>query len=164
MKRILVFILLIAMTVCVYGCGNRGSEMIKPVNVYYCMETVDYSSALGAFASMQIDMGDWDGRMLAFINFYISAPVTDGLISPFPTGAGITSIEYLDNTLRVQLNPLFSRLSAGELTVACACISLTLFELTNTNSVRFNLHGATDDAVAIMTRDNLIFKDEIAVN
>ena len=164
MKRIIVFILLIAMTVCICGCGNRGSEMIKPVNVYYCRETVDHSSDLGIFAPIQLDIGEWDGRMLAFINFYISAPVRDGLRSPFPTGAGITSIEYLDNALRVQLNPLFARLSTGELTVACACISLTLFELTNANSVRFNHHGATNDTVAVMTRDNLLFKDEIAVN
>ncbi len=164
MKKIIICILTVALAICICGCGNQRSEMIHPVNVYYCRETADYNSDMGAFAAIQLDMGEWDGRTLAFVNFYISSPVKDGLKSPFPTGAGITAIEYLDNALRVQLNPLFSRLSAGELTVACACISLTLFELTSANSVRFNLHGAPDDAVAVMTRDNLLFKDTETAN
>jgi hypothetical protein len=106
-----------------------------------------------------MDYNDWNGRMLAFLNFYISAPVKENMQSPFPPGANINAIAYRDNTLKVQLNALFSRLTTSELTVACACITLTLFELTDAYTVSFSYHNGSSETIAVMNRDNLLFKD-----
>ena len=163
MKKIITLFLVVALLFCFSGCVADNTDMAKPVTVYYCQKKIDYGSDMGLIAPDQIDFGDWNGRMLAFMNFYISAPVKEGMYSPFPAGASINAIEYRNEILKVQLNPLFSRLSACELTVACACISLTLFELTSASSVSFSFHSGTNETIAVMTRDNLIFKD-LSVN
>ena len=158
MRRIISFILIVVMLFCLFGCSHSNkTEMVKPVAVYYCQKDVDYNS--GIIVADKMDYNDWNGRMLAFLNFYISAPVKESMDSPFPAGANINAIEYRNDTLRVQLNALFSRLSASELTVACACITLTLFELTDAYAVSFSYHNGSNETIAVMNRDNLIFRD-----
>ncbi len=164
MKKILIFALIVVLMICFIGCGSNESNIVKPVNVYYCWEEVDYNSEMGIIAADQMDFNDWNGRMLAFMNFYISAPVKEGMVSPFPAGASINSIVYQNGALKVQLNLLFSRLSSSELTIACTCISLTLFELTSADSVSFSYQSNPSEAFAVMTRDNLVFKDVPVTN
>lgn len=164
MRRLFAFTLSFVMLVCFAGCGSKTPPMTKPVNVYYCWENVDYNSDMGVIATDQMDFDSWNGQMLAFINFYISAPVKEGMVSPFPAGANVNAIEYRNDSLKVQLNPLFSRLSACELTVACTCLSLTLFELTSAYSVTFTYHSGSGETIAVITRGNLIFKDLSVTN
>lgn len=159
MKKLFIVPIAIALIIFLVGCNATQPVMKNPVNVYYCREKVDYNSDMGAFASKQLDFGNWEDRILPFLNFYISAPVGEGMISPFPAGAGINGIEYQDSLLNVQLNLQFSGLSASELSVACACISLTLFELTDAYSISFSFYGINNETVAVMSRDNLKFKD-----
>ena len=164
MKKTLIFILIVSLMVCLGGCSEADSDLAKPINVYYCRKNIDYQTEMGVFAVKILDFRDWDGRMLAFMNFYLSGQVDENMTSPFPAGASINAIEYRKDSLKIQLNPLFSRLSACELTIACACISLTLFELTSAYSVTFSYYNSTNETIAVMTRDNLIFKDLSVTN
>lgn len=165
MRRFLSFICIAAILFCQFGCTNQAENFKNPVDVFYCTSPIKYNSLEGVFAREQRDFSGWNGNLQGFLNEYVTGPTSNGLTSPFPLGALILTLEQEDTAISLLLNFHFSRLSPNELTLACACLSLTLFQLTNAERVSFHIDGANEDrAIITMTRENLSLMDAIETN
>ena len=162
MRQFLSFVCVVAALFCLFGCTNQAENFKDPVDVFYCTSPIKYNSLEGVFARERRDFAGWSGNLQGFLNEYVTGPKSNGLTSPFPLGALILTLEQEETAISLLLNIHFSRLSPNELTLACACLSLTLFQLTNAESVSFQIDGASEDrAIITMTRENLSLMDAI---
>lgn len=65
------------------------------------------------------------------------------------------------DTASIVLSTQITKLTGIELTLACSCLSLTLFELTKCNSVEISVDGQmlAGQPSVLIHRDDLIFVD-----
>ena len=99
--------------------------------------------------------------MTGIINKYLQGPNTDECVSPFPAGVSVLSIEQHDSKLSIQLSAPFAELSGIDLTLACACLSKTIMQLTQCTTVEISVPGATlnGSASIIMDEQHLLLLD-----
>ncbi len=162
MKRFLSFICIAAALFCQFGCTNQAEKLKNPVDVFYCTSPIKYNSFEGVFAREQRDFAGWSGNLQGFLNEYVTGPTSNGLTSPFPLNGQILTLEHEGTAISLLLSIHFSKLSPNELTLACACLSMTLFQLSNADRVSFQIDGANEDRTIItMTRENLCLMDAI---
>lgn len=164
MKRILYLIGLIAVICGLFGCTQQETVYISPVDVYYCKETITYNTENGVIASETREFSGWEGKNRDFLNLYLSGTRVEDLVSPFPVGAWIIKMDQTDTDVTLLLNSNFSRLTPSEFTLSCACLSMTVMELTGIETVNIQLDGTKqDNNIIIMTKDSLSFADDTLI-
>lgn len=139
------------------GCGNT-KEILDPVTVFYCSDTVSFQSTTSVFDSEVRDYSVGGGNLRDFLNVYLSGPDADALYSPFPTGSWIVSLTEENHTINLYLNNQFSRLAPNELTVACTCLAMTVFGLTESETVHFIVDESNSPIISL-TKDNIKLVD-----
>lgn len=160
MKRIICLVCIMAALSAFCGCSHAAGNYTRPVNVYYCAASVDYRSADGLFAKEVRDYYGWSERLLDFLNVYLAGPLKSDLVSPFPAGSKVNSLHTNGTSINVQLNASFSGLSSNELTLACACLSMTVLDITGAENVNIQIEGLGDGNTNItMTRENMHITD-----
>jgi len=133
--------------------------------VYYLTDwpTNAYTDALVEARYLVSDQND----TIAFILEQIMAPPPDEetLRSPFPAGTSMSSYELHDGLLTVNLSGEFTSLSGPALTLAQACLTLSLCALPEVSSVQFWVGGAawppsgkSRFSIADFPRDALVLK------
>lgn len=160
MKRVLLLILILFLTISVLGC-NRQDEILEPVNFYYCTDPVDYNTSTGVISPEQRDQSGYND-LQELMNLYLAGPNSDRFRSPFPIGVKIVSIDYQTTTTVVCVNDTYATLSGHELTLACVCLSKTVMDLTGCTAVRIQAESLPLDANAYieMSGDDFLFLDE----
>ena len=69
---------------------------------------------------------------------YFAGPQSETLNTFLPRGTELVSFYDFDGNVQIILSPQISQLSEAELTVACACITRTVIELTDATSVQIS--------------------------
>lgn len=165
MRRIMSIVILIILLLSLTGCQQEEAELVHPVQLFYCSKTVNFHLEDGLFASEVREFDSWENKPREFLNEYLAGPVSPDLVSPFPVGGWIIELSKKGKNVNVVLNINFTRLSPNELSTACACLSMTIFELMDAESVQIETSGYnTDQSVILMTRDNLLFSDNSDLN
>lgn len=160
MRRVLTILYVITLIFCLLGCDNTTADFIEPVDVFYCVSPITYDTIDGVFGREAREFFGWEGNLHDFLNDYLTGPKNSRLVSPFPLGGRVLDFKQNESTIKLVLNVHFSRLAPNELTLACACISMTLFELTNAESVDMQIDGVGEENLTIiMTRSNLHLSD-----
>lgn len=162
------FCLLIATIISIsgFGCTGKNTEIMKPINVFYCRNEVSYNTEDGVLFPETREFSGFEHNMVGFLNRYLDGPQSKHLYSPFPAGSKILELKQDHDDVRVVLSRDFSLLSGYELTICCACISRTVLELTNSQNVYLHIDGEqeNDSAVLVMSRDNLLLMDTTEIN
>lgn len=160
MKRTILLFLVLGTLFCAFGC-DRKDEIESPVNFYYFTDPVNYNVATGVISA---EIRDQSGHrdLLSLLNLYVKGPVTSGFRSPFPAGIQVLKIDCQPSSTVVRMNDAFAALSGHNLTLACACISKTVMDLTGCTSVRIQTESLPLDANAYieMTNRDFLFLDE----
>lgn len=165
MKRIVCLIISCLILLCLFGCGKEEITYVSPAKLFYCTKSVSYNSEKGVIDSELREFADWKQEYRDFLNVYLSGPRTPELKSPFPLGGWILELKQKDSQVNLLLNLNFSFLSPNELTLACACISLTVMELMQVDTVNIQIDGNMQDPTVItMTKDNLFFTDNTLIH
>ncbi len=160
MKRFLCLLTVFTVFLCICGCQNSETEIIEPVQLYYCKATVEFQSESGLIASEQREYDGWENKTQEFLNEYLAGPISSELKSPFPLGGRIVELSQEDSVVNLLLNFNFSRLSPPKLTTACACISMTVLELLNAEVINIEITSYVSERdIITMTRSNLCLSD-----
>lgn len=161
MKKFFCLLLSITILCCLFGCKNQNKNLIKPAQFYYCNKTVIYDGSNNVFTAETREASGFSD-LLSLMNHYLKGPISSNLVSPFPTSAVILSIKEIGSTLDVTFSPQLSRLTGSELTLACVCTAMTLFELTEASTVLISADGVRLDGKdsIMITPDRLTFTDK----
>ena len=160
MKRMFYLLITVFFLLFVSGCKDESVEIIKPVQLYFCKADVSFQSADGLIASEEWEFSGWENKTLEFLNKYLAGPVSAELISPFPVNGRIVELTQNGSTVDILFNDNFTRLSPNELTTACACISLTVFDLLNAETINFEIASLdSENNLITMSRSTLLLSD-----
>ena len=160
MKRSICLICILSLLFVFWGCRKDEVEIISPVQLYYCNANIDFHSEQPVIVSETREFYGWEDNTKGFLNEYLAGPISTELSSPFPHGGWILAMTENDIEITVTLSSNFGKLSANELTIACACISNTIFDLLHAEIIHFQVFSSTSvHNTVTMTRDNILLFD-----
>ena len=140
MKRFLCFFLAVLMAVSMVSCVQKKPKIEKPVKFYYRKDTMEYGKTDGLIGSEIRESADMDDKEL--INLYLNGPEDTTLYQPFPVNTTLSKLHLEYNTAFLTLSVNFSELKGLELTIACACLTMTVCEITGAKQI--NVRCTTD--------------------
>lgn len=155
MKRCIciIMVLLIMLTT---GCNSQPQQLQKPVNFYYYSDPITYDTAEGAISAEVRESAGVSDDLPALMNMYLQGPVSDDFTTPFPSGITVVNLICSNGTAKITLSEQFAVLSGFDLTAACVCITKTLSELADADTVVINVKNLQLDgkqSVTMRTKD-----------
>lgn len=160
MRKTISIILVSVFLFCICGCMPSKSEFIQPVSFYYCNHPITFYGDNDVIV-METREADGVDNLSALVNLYLKGPKSEAYNTPFPEFTFVRELSQNGTALSIMLSSPFANLTGMELTLACACLSMTLFELTDAESVEITAFESTLDGAEsiIMTRNNLTLTD-----
>lgn len=162
MKKIIAFLLVMILCLSFWGCAQKDTVRIeKPVSFYYRRAEISYGSGDGVIAICISEGAGYEEDLLGLLNVYLRNSDDPAFVRTFPADSQLIKLKITDGVAEVQLNNLFARHTGIDLTIACACLSLTVMELTQVETVCISTTSATlDGAESItMTADSILLLD-----
>ena len=156
-KRTRFLCLILLLLLC--GCNEQHSPQ-EPVRFLYPNAQLRYGTADGAF-SYEIREGA-ALQLEELLSLYLRGPVTDDLSQPFPDSVSVAQLRVEDRQAVLVLSDEYAELSGLSLSVANTCLSVTVMELTNTDSVRISCLSKSLDGEreVLLTKQSIILYDE----
>lgn len=141
-KRMICMVLLFSLCLSLPACRQQQDKIQIPVNFYYPRTDASFGMGDSFVSPITAESRNYTGDPIGLLNFYLQGQTGDHHRSPFPAGTHILSMEQVDGTIHIMLSPHFAALSGLELTIACACLTLTVLDLTGGYSLRISVLGA----------------------
>lgn len=159
MKRIIILLTLFSIFLC--ACSTQKEKPKSPVDFYYLNQTVSYNSQTGIIAPETREGAGYENDTLSLLNVYIKGPNSQLLRSPFPDRMEILEITQAEGVAYLTVSDQICMLTGHDLTLACVCLSRTVMDLTDTDSVQITVPDRLIDGKnALMIRsDDVIFMD-----
>ena len=152
MKRFLIFFLCISTLLPLLSCA-RQEDIQKPVTFYYRRANIAYAGSDGVVSTEQRESLGHEGNIDSLLAMYLSGPLSPELAQTFPDGTFLVSIQQSGTTAKATFSFHLASLSGIDLTVACACITMTLTELMGVETVQISAAGALLDDYQYITMD-----------
>ena len=144
MKRFLLILLSVLLLLTMFGC-TQEEALEKPVNFYYRRSNIEYKQEGGVIAAEQRESLGHETDVRYLLSEYLKGPTSGGLQQVFPEGMTIVSMYYEDKNIKMTFSFHLAELTGMDLTIACACITMTCMELTDVTVVRIRAENTTLD-------------------
>ena len=115
--------------------ANETTE--QGYSFYYCKSEYQYgshSSVVTAENFVPVETNNPESLVEAYLN----GPISDELVSPFPAGTKLKSMQIGADQVQIILTSEFASLDRIDLTIACACITLTIQNITDRTMVEIS--------------------------
>jgi len=132
MKKMTTLLLCITILLCVCGCKKEKPALIAPVSFYYRTVEMTYDGNTSIIGVEQRESAGFDGNILLMLNAYFNGPTSPGLTSPFPRALKAINFSVFGATALVEVSSDISQLSGIDLSIACACVATTVFDMNET--------------------------------
>ena len=160
MKRLIALLLCFVSIFMCMACA-ADSTKANVINFYYCSAEITYNTIKGVIAAEPREQELKRSDLLSVLNLYMEGPSGHELKSPFPTGSAVVSVQQNENTLYLNMNQTFGKLTGLELTLACACLCKTATEITQLSTVQISCQDVLLDGNTTITlnADDMIWLD-----
>ena len=157
MKRLTAALLLILTILSMTACAQE-KELVYPVAYHYLrapLETGEiWHGDTDSVIAPEIREGDGHQEDLSYLlNIYLLGPLDRNYRSPFPVGTALESIVVDGTQATVVLSRQFANHNGIDLTLACACLTMTVMDLTGAESVTISADGSQLDGKSSITMD-----------
>lgn len=136
------------------GCEFFAEQINDSVTFYYLRSTYqqDMETVIG---SEERDAAGHRDDLSYLLALYLIGPSGDDLVCPIPKGIQISSVKQENNTVELRLSDTEKAMTDAQFTLACACLTMTCFDLTDAEEVTIQSGSRT----ITMTRENLSLTD-----
>ena len=164
MKRAICLLLIFVWILCLAGCAAEKAEIQDSVRFYYPRSKATYGSADSVITWEEREAAGHVGDYKYLIALYLKGPETESLSRTFSRHVTLKDLQIIGDTAKVILNDYAARLTGLDLTIACACLSATVTELTGVHRVTIQAESALLDGnpAITMDRDQILLLDESA--
>ena len=158
MKRLISFLLLLAMALSLCACAEDTA-----VTYYYVRDELEYQygTSTGVMVGERRSAAGHVDDLRYLLIIYFHGPVTDYLESPFPSGTTLEELVQDGDHLHIRLSGIVAMMDDADRTLACACLARTCFDLTEVQSVTISAQFTQTVSVTIH-RDSLLLVDDSA--
>ena len=150
MKKALCLLFLFVITISLYSCATEPDVIEEPVNFYYPLVNTIYGTQSGVIDAEVYDAKELKTDYTNLLRKYLEGPKSEELRNFFPNGTELISFYDFDGRVQIIFSSHLSQLSKAELTIACACITNTVIELTEAKSVQINTEDNSLDDIESM--------------
>lgn len=159
MKRFISILCVLASVLACIGCSSAKKAIKKPVNFYYLTNPENYQA--NAITPEVRESSNYDDDFLGLMQIYVNGPLTGQHINPFPKGTAVENITLNNVTAEIVLNDSFAELSNVEMTSACACLTMTILELTGRHRLIITALNDSGDTIysTSMTKEHILLSD-----
>lgn len=164
MKTILSLLLILCLTLPLFGCASNTVRIESPANFYYRRNEISYWQEDGVIQSETREIAGMETEFDKILALYLSGPQSDTLRSVFPKYTKLLSFEIVDNTAYLSISNDLQTLTGMDLTIACTCLAITTMDLTNAEIVQIQTELPFPDGsnVRIIDKSCLILLDDSA--
>lgn len=159
MRKYILPVLLLSLLLSMFGCGQHNEEIQEPVNFYYLADfTASDEFDRVIVEEVTESSGVPDDVLLAN---YLTGPKTEGMTNPFPQGLSVVYLRKHAPDIVLILSSELLELSGLDLTLACACLASTVFELYDCQSLEIIVNGHLIEGKTsiVISRDDLVLYD-----
>ena len=160
MRKIIAVVLLLCLILT--GCAGEDRRYITALKFYYPLQTADYTMGAAYLQPELREGGGLDKSLSNILNLYLQGPHDKEIYQmPFHHNAQVVSITRSSSMLDITLTANFGTYSGTDLTIACACITMTCLELADVQTVRIRAKDATLDGAEFieMSAESLLLVD-----
>lgn len=161
MKRFVIVMILLALVIGMSGCMQKNEDFVNPVSFYYCNDISSKDDFEHVFVpELREGAGYWDNKP-ALLSLYLTGPENEDLVTPFPAGLSIISVQHDNGQVRVVLSDQFADLTGLDLSIACTCLGMTVLELYGCDCVEISAEHKPlgEQKSIIITADMVVLAD-----
>ena len=160
MKRFFCLLLSAIMLLTLFGCGSKEQKILEPINFYYRRSEIDFAAENALIAPLVVESAGFD-EIIPLLKIYLRGCEDDQFHHTFPTGTELVDAYVRGHTLYLFLSSDFARLTGIDLSIACACITMTALELVDATYVCISANDvALDGAQSVtLSMEDLILED-----
>lgn len=160
MKKTISFLLAAAICIGLCACQTDTVKLQEPVNFYYRNAEVSYGTSQSLISPLPSESAGYEDTV-ALLNTYLKGPGSTAYDATFPASTKVLQINYVGSTAYLTMNDSLARYSGIDLTIACACLTLTVIELTGVTTVTISTSNESLDGASsiTMTEESLILLD-----
>lgn len=145
------FVSILLVCLLLTGCGSRIKE---PVTFYY-IRTSYQEDMQNIIATEQREASGHRQDLTYLMALYFMGPASDDLTSPIPRGVSLLHVGIESGVITLELSDTENSMTDSQFSLACACLSLTCFDMTLADSVTVQ----SGNRSVTMTADNLVLLD-----
>ena len=162
MKKTLCVIWVLVLLLSLPACTSSKEDIQEPAFFYYRQSELSYGTTPGVVAKEAREVAGHKQDYSHLLSVYLKGPESYTLYNPFPGSTSLRSFSMHDGTAFVHLSSSFASLTGLDLTLACACITLTVCEMTGVQQVTISADGVLLDGnpQITMTPDGLLMMDD----
>lgn len=166
MKRFISVTIILLICCSLLACSTFGTGLKNPVTFYYPRSITTYGQEDSIISSEFREASGHANDLEYLISLYLHGPMDDTMVATFPQGTKLISLNQKNGVLYLTLSDSFANQSSLDLSVACACLSKTCFELCAVEKVEIRTENIPlgNTQVIVMTKDNVQFYDNSAQN
>jgi hypothetical protein len=142
--------LALVLSLLLLGCGKEET-IENPVIFYYRTAEITYFGANGVIDYEKREAGVRADDYIRLLNEYLLGPNTEGLDRTFPNGTAVQELTINEGRVKIVLSKAFAELTGVDLSIACACLTLTTCLLTGTKSAEISADSALLDGSPVIT-------------
>ncbi len=133
MKRF--FVLLCVLCALLSACGESSPKMQSPVTFYYLRNDITYGSTDSVICATEFESAGHEGNIPYLLTQYLAGPTVESLKNCFPVGTALLDYQTQGSYVILVLTDNFAQLAGIDLTVASACLTKTVLDLTGAKTV-----------------------------
>jgi len=153
MKHFFCVILILFLCIPALGCQSDTKRIDTPANFYYRRSEIGYWSENGVIQAETRDISGVEQAPEKILSLYLDGPVSEEYRQIFPGSLTLISMQITDTTATLHLSDSLHQLSGVDLSIACACLSMTVMDLTGTETVLIQTDSPFPDGSNTKTFD-----------
>lgn len=142
MRKLICIATVISIIFALAGCSDTPQRTHDTVLFYYIHNDFEYGSASGVITSTIAENIEADSDYYTLLEKYFNGPTNYDCISPFPGGITLEELHVDSNKAQLLLSPHMATLSGSALTVALACLTRTVVEMTGVSTVQIRIQNS----------------------
>ena len=152
MKKWICILLILSLALSLAACAQKKEQKFqKPVTFYYCRTSPSFGVPDGLIVGETRESAEYEGNLLGLLNRYISGPLTSDMIRPFPFAARIIACTVSEGSVFLEVSDTFTVLQGVDLSLALACLTKTIYEITGIGTIHMKAQTAKFDGIEVVT-------------
>lgn len=139
MKRL--FCLMIAVILFLLPACTETVGEAENITFYYIHNDIEFGSESGVITPTVVQIKNKTKDYRQLLDRYFNGPTNYDCVSPFPAGITLEDLQIDNNKVQLLLSPHMSVLSGVDFTIACACLTRTVIEMTGVQYVQIQIEN-----------------------
>ena len=160
-KRYCVYLIVtILLSLC--SCAVKQQPPEGAIAFYYQRSSIDPAESDGVISKDYQVLSAPSSDYISVLKTYLQGPVSDPLHRVFPMGITLIDLDIQNKQADVVLGGTFDALEGMERTIFCACLTLTVCDLTGVRQVSIyrEQDAAEGEPVSVMRPEEIVLLDD----